>query len=139
MAHNRKLVLGGISLTMANPNRFDIEVGEEVMDDLEEAMIASGYLDNAPFTWVGLLLRYGLKYEEIPHYQRINKKYGDLPLAIELDTHDLIEADRDELKRLFETATLKSLIHAGHKYKLPTAALEERLLRLQEAEPVRGQ
>ena len=91
MAHNRKLVLSGISLTMARPNRYDLDVMGEVMDELEEAMIASGYLDNAPFTWVGLLLRHGLKYEEIPHYQRINKKYGDLPLAIELDTHDLIE------------------------------------------------
>ncbi len=130
MAHNRKLVLSGISLTIARPNSYDLDVMGEVMGEFEKAMIASGYLENAPFTWVGLSLRYGLKYEEIPHYQGIDKKDGEIALAIELDTHDLIEANREELKRLFEAATLKALIHAGHKYKLPTAALEERLRRL---------
>jgi len=97
----------------------------EIMDELGPVLISSGYLDDAPFEWVTVALRYGLKNEEKPHYQRINKKYGDLPLAIELDTHELIEADRDELKRLFMLAALKALIHAGQKYKLPVQSLEE--------------
>ncbi len=123
--HNRKLGLLGVSLTKARPPRHDIEVGMEIMNDLEAVLISSGYLDNAPFEWVTIALRYGLKNEEKPHYQRINKKYGDLPLAIELDTHELIETDRNELKRLFTLATLKALIHAGQKYKLPIESLEK--------------
>ena len=82
MAHNRKLVLGGASLTLARSNRNDLPVMGELMDEMETVMISTGYLDDAPFQWVGLILRYGLKYEDIPHYQRINKKHGDLPIRL---------------------------------------------------------
>jgi hypothetical protein len=127
MAHNRKIVLGGSSLTNARLRRFpDIEVAPKVMDEIEQLMISSGYLNDAPFTWVGLMLRYGLQNEDIPHYEPINQEYGDLPLAIELDTHELLESDRETLKRRFMLATLKALIHAGHKYGLPTHTLEAR-------------
>ena len=43
MAHNRKLVLGGVALTIARSNRYDIEVGTEVRDVLEQVMISTGY------------------------------------------------------------------------------------------------
>jgi hypothetical protein len=70
-------------------------------------MVSSGYLHNAPFDWVTISLRYGLKNEDKPYYQKISKKYEDLPLSIELDTRELIEADRNELRRLFTLAALK--------------------------------
>ena len=133
MAHDRKLIFCGIALTKARPNKHDLDVMAEIGGELDKVLIASGYLKNAPFKWVGLSLRYGLKYEDVPHYQGIDKKDGEIALAIELDTHDLIKADREELKRLFEAAALRALIHAGHKYKLPTAALDERLEKLQGA------
>ena len=127
MSHNRKLVLSGVSLTKARPNKCGIEVMGETRDEFEKLFSTSGYLDNAPFTWVGLTLRYGIKHENIPHYQRIDKKDGELPLAIELDTRELISADRAELKRQFVLATLKALIHAGKKFQRPVKALEEML------------
>ncbi len=123
--HNRKLGLVGVSLTKARPPPHDIEVGTEIMDELGPVLDSSGYLDEASFEWVTVALRYGLKNEEKPHYQRINKKYGDLPLAIELDTNELIESDREGLKRLFILATLRALIHAGQKYNLPIQPLEK--------------
>lgn len=123
--HNRKLVLSGISLTMGRTSRYDIQALGGVTDELENIIISSGFLTNAPFKWFGITIRYGLKYDDKPIYQGINKKYGDLSLAIEVDTHDLLEADLDELKYCFAVATLKALIHAGEKYKLPTEALIE--------------
>lgn len=126
MPHNRKLGLCGVSLTTARCNQHDLPVMSEIQNEVEALMISSGFLQEAPFKWVTLALRYGLKYEDEPHYMRVNKKYGDLPLGIELDTHDLRDADRDKLKRIFTLATLRSLIHAGKKYNLPTAALEQR-------------
>lgn len=122
--HNRKIGLSGVSLTKARPPRYDIEVMSEMQDELESLMLSDNYLNDAPFEWVTVALRYGLKNEDKPHYQKISKKYGDLPLSIEIDTHELIKADRDELKRIFMVATLKALVHAGQKYKLPTASLE---------------
>ena len=127
MAHNRKLVLSGVSLTKAKPNRHGISVMGEVRDELEELLVTSDYIVDAPFRWVGLTLRYGLKNEEKPHYQRIDNNDGEIPVAIEVDTHELLKANRVELKRLFLLATLKALIHTGQKYELPIDALEARL------------
>jgi hypothetical protein len=72
-------------------------------------------------------IRYGLKDDDKPSYQAISKKYGDLPLAIEVDTRELTEASLDELKTIFLTAVLKALIHAGQKFGRPVAALERML------------
>jgi hypothetical protein len=123
--HNRKLVLSGIALTMARPNPHEIAAAPEVRDELEQIIISSGFLTDAPFKWIGISIRFGLKNDDKPIYQGINKKYGDLSLAIEVDTHGFLEADLDELKYCFAVATLKALIHAGRKYKLPVEALVE--------------
>jgi hypothetical protein len=120
MAHNRKLVIGGVTLTTARSNRHDIAVGTEVQDELERVMMATRFLENAPFQWVGLILRYGLKNDEKPTYQRINQKHGDLPVAIELDTRELQHASREELKDIFTIATLRVLIDIGQEFGLPT-------------------
>jgi hypothetical protein len=114
-------------MTTARIPRFSIEVGSAVRDDLEAVMLDCGYLDNAPFEWVTISLRYGLKNADEPHYEPINKEYGDLPLAIELDTNELRSCDRGELAKAFEIAALKALIHAGRKFNLEYAALELRL------------
>lgn len=124
MAHNRKIVFSGVSLTNARTSRYDLEVLEELMDDLEALMIQNSFLENAPFSWVGLVIRYGLKNDEKPTFQRINKKYGDLPVAIEIDSHEFIGANREDLKRIFLSAALKSLIEVGKKYQLNTEFLE---------------
>jgi hypothetical protein len=127
MAHNRKLVLGAVALTAARNNQHDIEVMGTIMDEIEPVMASTGYLDNAPFKWVGLILRYGLKNDDKPSYQRINKKHGDLPVAIELDTHELRHASRDELKELFVIATLKVLVDVAKQYALPHERFEKML------------
>ena len=127
MAHNRKLVIGGAALTEARNNRYSIKVAGEIMDELEQSMISTGYLEKAPFRWVGLMLRFGLKNEDEPHYQRVNEKYGDLPVAIELDTHELQHATREELKERFMVATLKTLVHVARKYSLPGEKFAEML------------
>ncbi len=126
MAHKRKIVLGGVSLTPARLNRAIHQVSSEVMDEVEALMLESGYLEHAPFKWVGLIFRYGLKNENEPHYKPIDPKDGELPLAIELDTHELRAASPEELRRKLCLGALTALIHAGRKFDLPTARLEER-------------
>jgi len=97
----------------------------EVRDELEAVMVAEDYLAGVPFEWIGIVFRYGLRNEDVPHYEPISRNYGDLPMALELDALELRDASREELKRIFMIATLKILIHAGRKYKLPTGVLSE--------------
>jgi hypothetical protein len=125
--HDRKLGLVGVSLTKARLNKQSGQALDMVRDTVEKAIVESGYLDDATFSWVTVAIRYGLKDDDKPSYQAISKKYGDLPLAIEVDTRELTEASLDELKTIFLTAVLKALIHAGQKFGRPVAALERML------------
>lgn len=128
--HNRRLGLCGVALTRARTNRHEFGVMSEIQDELERIMVESGYLNGAPFEWVTISIRFGLKNEDAPHFERINKKYGDLPLAIEVDTHEMRTASREILKKRLTVAVLKALIGAGMKYELPTTPLEGRLKEL---------
>jgi hypothetical protein len=133
LAHNRKIVLGGASLTTARCNPHDLAVMEEIMAEFEPIMLSAAFFSAAPFTWVGLLLRYGLKNENRPHYQGIDERDGEIALAIELDTHDLQHASREELKNIFTIATLKTLVDVGKKYNLPYQKFEEMLTTINKA------
>ncbi len=128
MAHNRKLAIGSVALTMARvPAKPMTSAANRVRDELEQEVIQSGYLDNAPFKWVGLIIREGLVDEIEPHYQKISAKHGDLPLAIEIDVHRLLDATEDEMAAVYRKATLIALAHAGTKYKLNTARIDQLL------------
>lgn len=119
MAHDRKLVIGGVALTMARlKHAIMAPAMNQARNALENEMIRSGFLDGAPFRWVGLIIREGLVDEAEPHYQRIDKKDGELPLAIEVDTHRLLGASMDQAEKIFRRAALLSLVHAGEKYGL---------------------
>jgi hypothetical protein len=128
MAHDRKLVIGGVGLTMARvKRRLAGPAIDRVRNELEQEMIQSGYLDRAPFKWVGLIIREGLVDETEPHYERINRKHGDLPLAIEVDVNRLLGVPEEEMAGVYRKATLLALVDAGEKYQLPIRRLKELL------------
>lgn len=94
---------------------------------IDSLLVQSKYCEDAPFTWVGLLYRYGFETNTIPRYGRISKKYGDASLTIDLKMEILQWADRNNLELLraiLMIGALDALIHAGKKYKRPTALLE---------------
>jgi hypothetical protein len=122
--HDRKLGLMGIALTKARNPKNDTKALGDVRDELERVLIETGFCDGAPFSWVTIAIRLGLKDEIEPHYQKVNSKYGDLPLAIEVDAHRLQKADYDELKNIFRKAALMALIHAAERYKRPAHRLK---------------
>jgi hypothetical protein len=124
MAHNRKYVPGAIDLVRGRLKN-SIKLMEQ--DKVEQLLIESKFLDKAPFKWVGLIYRYGLKNMLIPEYSRISKKYGDLPIAIELKMEILEWADQNDLKLLYDIlmiGALEALIHVGNKYDLPVEILK---------------
>lgn len=128
MAHNRKLVLSGVALTKARlPPKPNAAAANRVRDELEQEIIESGYLEGAPFRWVGLIIRYGLVDEAEPHYEKINAAHGDLPLAIEIDVHRLLGVSEDDMAAVYRNATLTALVHAGERYQLPVERLKSLL------------
>jgi hypothetical protein len=99
---------------------------DQVREELEPVLVRAGWFPTAPFRWVGLIIRYGLKTESEPHYQRINKTHGDLPIAVEVDTHHLLDihTDPQRLKAFFKRVTIDCLLSIAHRYDLPTGELE---------------
>ena len=128
MVHNRKFVPGIVSLVRLNLKNEKYIVS--IQDEIEQIMISTNFLENAPFEWVGLIYRYGLKNMLVPEYSRISKKYGDLPLAIELDSHLLLWADGNNIKLLkdiFILSALLALVHVGEKYNLSYDGIKDEL------------
>jgi len=125
MGHNRKIVIGSVALVKArlkHDGAAMTAVGEELDRLLGEAKV----LQKAPFKWIGLVIRYGLVNRFTPpHYQRINKRDGDLPIAVEIDTHLLLAADLEQTKVLFRIAAGDALLHVARKYSLDAKELEQ--------------
>jgi hypothetical protein len=121
--HNRKLGLTGVALTKARNRKHDVTALSSVRDELERVIIEDGYLEGAPFSWITISIRFGIKSETEPHFQPINAKYGDLPLAIEVETSKLQSADEHELREIFKAAALKALISAAHRHGRPARQL----------------
>lgn len=126
-SHNRKLGLIGVALTKQRRNRHATKALVEIRDEIEKVLIESHYFQDAPFSWVTIAVRYGLKNDDQPSYQAVNKKSGDLPLAIEIDTHEMTSASQEELKVVFKRAILRALIHAGRRFEHQTESLEKML------------
>ena len=124
LTHNRKLVLSGVALTKAKiPARQNAAAANRVRDELEREIIESGFLEHAPFKWVGLVIRYGLVDETEPHYDKIDPGHGDLPIAIEIDSRRLLKASEEEMTVIYRKATLTALVHVGERYLLPVHRL----------------
>jgi hypothetical protein len=130
-----RLIFGGVDLIgarMRHSGKIMVQMQEEYLDFLN----SSGYFDGAPFLWVSMIIRYGLKNEKETHYDRItksDKECGMMPLYKELDMRVLMTADENDvgmLKDFFEIAALDSMIDAGKKYKLKTQSLEDRRAQL---------
>lgn len=82
---------------------------------------------NATFLWVAITYRYGIKNDLKLEFKRINKKYGDLGVALELDMEILMWADQNNLNLLhdiFMISALEALLQVCKKYKLPSEVIE---------------
>src|SRR5690349_2081583 len=123
--HNRRLVIGGVALTKARvrPAKAAAAAMARVRDELEQELIESNYLKDAPFTWVSLIIREGLIDKPEPHYGKIDRKDGELPLAVGINVHRQLNAHENEIVQVYRRATLTALIHAGEKHGLPVVRL----------------
>ena len=117
--HNRKFVDGIIFCKkghLINMRRTIV-----VQDLIERIIINSTILDNAPFKWINLMYRLTERNKLKPYYMKINQKYGDLPIAVELDLDLLKWADNTDpqiLIDIFMMAGLEALLYVCDKYQL---------------------
>jgi hypothetical protein len=121
--HGRKLGILGVSLTKARLPAECEAVLAEIRDELTSLMETTGYLEQAPFSWVTVALRFGLKDDAEPKFSRVNAKSGDLPLAIELDVSALHSESLHAYRVAYRRAAARALLSAGIRYKLSIQSL----------------
>ena len=118
------LLIGGVSLVKGRIPDAGV-VMQEICNQLEPLLAETGYIDNAPFKTVSLILRFGEKTDFTPIYEPINKRYSELPVAVELQLAALRSADKDTVINEFFSATIGVLIDVARKYSLPFGELEK--------------
>lgn len=130
----RALLIGGVGLAKGRVREAS-PIMVEICNELEPILREGCFTRNAPFQTVSLILRFGTRRRLIPEYRPVDKSHDELPVSVELEMQALKEMNRDQLKREFMVATLEALIHAGHKFKLPTEKLEHSLREYQVVDP----
>lgn len=122
--HSRKLGIVGVSLTKARLPAGCEAVLAEVRDELELLMVNTRYLEHAPFSWVTVALRFGLKDDAKPKISRVNAKFGDLPLAIEIDVAALQGESLAKYRVAYRRAAARALLGAATSYKLSQESIQ---------------
>ena len=126
--HNRKIVIGGSSLTDANLRGVKtLRALTQVQDNVEREIISSGYLEGAPFDFLGVTIRYGLKNEDRVVLFGLHEKTLCYEGAVEVDVRDMLDASYEELLLIFTYATLRVVLAIGEKFSLQTAELSKLL------------
>lgn len=120
----RKLGLNIVALTKFREPRFTMECMAKVREEIEDVMTTSDFLSGAPFSWITLSVSFGLKNDEQPTFGRISKKYGDLPLSIEINVRELVDAEPTEFANRLRLAVLTALLAAGRMYDRPLDGLQ---------------
>ena len=123
MATQRILLIGGVSLIKGRVREAGI-VMQEICNELEPILKEIGFVNNAPFNTVSLIIRFGENNNLVPEYGPINKRYSELPVAIEFELEGLRLANKDAVKSEFVAATLSVLLDVAKKYALPSKPLE---------------
>lgn len=123
MTEQRVLLIGGVSLVKGRVKEAG-PVMREICDELEPMLNNMGFLDNAPFKTISMIIRFGERNNLTPQYDPINKRHSELPVAVELELASLRTASKEVVKSAFVTATIDVLLDVSEKYGLPNASLK---------------
>tara|TARA_Y100000588_G_scaffold368445_1_gene436354 strand:- start:1421 stop:1930 length:510 start_codon:yes stop_codon:yes gene_type:complete len=118
---DRRLGIIGVALVFENIKK-DGEAWGEIDPILDKLLRDNAVWEEAPFLWVGLAYRYGIKNDlVIEKRPYIDKKWGSLDVGVQLDTHILEWADKNSyslLRDIFLVAALNVFVQVCKKYKL---------------------
>ena len=117
--HGRVFVVGGVSLTQARVGKNWLPTLVELRSTYESQLVQANYFEKSPFTWITLMIRYGLVDSPVPNYMRVSRKSGALDLSIEIDVSQILGASDDIVQKIFSAAIARALNGVRPKYDVP--------------------
>ena len=119
MMHNRKLVIGSVSLTTIKlPAVRLIFTISNTRDKVESMIDNYDYFEGAPFQWIGIITREGTIDKFRPKYGKIDAKDGKLLILIEVDIRKIIRRTTEDIERKFFDAIIYTLTNIVKRYNL---------------------
>jgi hypothetical protein len=119
MSSQRVLLIGGVALVKGRV-RDAGAIMVEICDAWEPILRSKGFVKDAPFNTVSLVIRFGEKESAEAELARIDGRNKELPVSYELPMAVLRSADRATVKGFFSKATEKALERVAEKYDLPS-------------------
>lgn len=124
MDNIRNLVVGGVSLIKCKSRGF----GNAVMNArniIEPELVRNGYLADAPFRTVSLILRFSDRDNPIPEIGEVEARRSMLPVAVELDAKHLETLNSQELEERFKIVMIEVLCDVAANFDLPYEFLDD--------------
>ncbi len=118
--------MGAVSLTMQRPNKNLRIAAGIVRDEMEAALIVCKYFDGAPFSWISIILKLGIKNDHKPNYEGISAD-GCLNLSLEINISEIKLYTLNVLTDTIRGYVFLSILDVSSTYRLPS----ESILKLQ--------
>jgi hypothetical protein len=117
MIEKRHILIGAVGLLKGNV-REDSKVMTNICDEFEPFFLSDNLLESAPFDTISLIIRYGYRKKD-PEIGKINKRYCELEVAVEVPMEKVRKLKYDDLYKYFREVTLDALITVAKKFNLP--------------------
>jgi hypothetical protein len=106
--------------------RFVEPCRDELSPHLTELARSDGLFEDAPYQWVGLDIRFSHRSCP-PVIRRVNRRWGDLPVTVEVNMESVDHKPREVVCHAVEIAILQALIAVADSYDRPSHRLRARL------------
>jgi hypothetical protein len=118
MNKRAQLAVGGVGLKrgrIVNSQKAMISLATE----LNPYLIESGFLDDAPFSLVNFIFRYGDRFSTVADIDPVDTKNDELPVAAEVPLDQLRVSNVEDVKRAFASVLIPALRAVATLYDLP--------------------
>ncbi|WP_087723661.1 Imm39 family immunity protein [Pandoraea sp. PE-S2T-3] len=123
MRTEKALLVGAVSL-VKHRFRGEGQIVLAVRDEIDAAMKRNGFLINAPFTTVSLIIRYADKDDMRTEIGKVNRENGVIPIAVQVNVGCLSAMDAAELQNAFRKLLIEVLCDLAANFDLPYAFLD---------------
>ncbi|TDU68157.1 immunity protein 39 of polymorphic toxin system [Prosthecobacter fusiformis] len=112
----RELLIGAVGLVKGSV-KYGGKAMVNVCNELEPELERTKFLENAPFSLVSVIIRYGTKWGDV-ELGKINRRHAELEAAVEVPISEVRGLDASKLTDVVRTVVLETLVEVAMKYGL---------------------
>lgn len=115
---------------MARPPHMDLAVLTRLQSNIGPLLDKIKFFEGMEFNWITIQIEYGLVNDSEPRMERIDKRYLDLPMTMQIDIRTILKMNEDQLYQYFLGVLEICLVHVAMKYGIDDSDLRSGLWKL---------